>query len=168
VAAAVASAAAWRQREIGSGGSKAALRHGGGAAAARRHYQWRQRRRWGRMTKAAAVMVCGGEKKLFLRFLNFDVWRGGRLSGCLFVPAVFQEVRFYLNNLTYVRRGQYSCGVVLVFWFRREIVFGVTYVLSVQHSCAIVSVFLVVAGNCSLNENTFLQINLIGLLFMIL
>ncbi len=33
------------------------------------------------MTKAAAVMVCGGEKKLFLRFLNFDVWRGGRLSG---------------------------------------------------------------------------------------
>ncbi len=33
------------------------------------------------MTKAAAVMVCGGEKKLFLRFLNFDVWQGGRLSG---------------------------------------------------------------------------------------
>jgi hypothetical protein len=34
------------------------------------------------MTKAAVgVMVCGGEKKLFLRFLSFDVWRGGRLSG---------------------------------------------------------------------------------------
>jgi hypothetical protein len=46
-------------------------------------------------------------------------------------------------------------------------VYGVTYVLSVQHSCAVVSGFLVVAGNCSLNENTFLQKNLIGLLFMI-
>jgi hypothetical protein len=30
---------------------------------------------------------------------------------------------------------------VLVFWFWREIVFGVTYVLSVQYSCAVVSVF---------------------------
>jgi hypothetical protein len=43
--------------------------------------------------------------------------------------------------LTYVSRVQYSCGVVLVFWFLREIVFGVTYVLSVQYSCAVVSVF---------------------------
>jgi hypothetical protein len=44
--------------------------------------------------------------------------------------------------LTYVSRVQYSCGVVLVFWFWREIVFGVTYVLSVQYTCAVVSVFL--------------------------
>ena len=43
---------------------------------------------------------------------------------------------------TYVLRVQYSCGVVLVFWFWREIVFGVTYVLSVQYICAVVSVFL--------------------------
>jgi hypothetical protein len=42
---------------------------------------------------------------------------------------------------TYVLRVQYSCGVVLVFWFWQEIVFGVTYVLSVQYSCAVVSVF---------------------------
>ncbi len=42
---------------------------------------------------------------------------------------------------TYVLRVQYSCGVVLVFWFWGEIVFGVTYVLSVQYSCAVVSVF---------------------------
>ncbi len=42
---------------------------------------------------------------------------------------------------TYVLRVQYSCGVVLVFWFWREIVFGVTYVLSVQYSCAVDSVF---------------------------
>ncbi len=46
--------------------------------------------------------------------------------------------------LTYVSRVQYSCGIVLVFWFWWESVFGVTYVLSVQYSCAVV---LVVAGN---------------------
>jgi hypothetical protein len=47
---------------------------------------------------------------------------------------------------TYVLRVQYSCGIVLVFWFWGEIVFGVTYytylVFSVQYSCAVVSVFL--------------------------
>jgi hypothetical protein len=42
---------------------------------------------------------------------------------------------------TYELRVQYSCGVVLVFWLRREIVFGITYVLSVHYSCAVVSVF---------------------------
>jgi hypothetical protein len=42
---------------------------------------------------------------------------------------------------TYVLRVQFSCGVVLVFWFWREIVFDVTYVLSVQYRCAVVSVF---------------------------
>ena len=41
----------------------------------------------------------------------------------------------------HVLRVPYSCGVVLVFLFWREIVFGVTYVLSVQYSCAVVSVF---------------------------
>ncbi len=87
-------AATGRQREIGGGGSKAAPRHGGGVAAAWRHHQWRQRRRWGRMTKAAAVMVCGGEKKLFLRFLNFDVWQGGRLSGRPFCSRHIPRVRF--------------------------------------------------------------------------
>jgi hypothetical protein len=45
--------------------------------------------------------------------------------------------------LTYVSRVQYSGGVVLVFWFLREIVFGITtYVLSVQYTCAVVTVFL--------------------------
>jgi hypothetical protein len=43
--------------------------------------------------------------------------------------------------LTYVSRVKYICGIVLVFWFWREIVFGITYVLSVQYSCAVVSVF---------------------------
>ncbi len=42
---------------------------------------------------------------------------------------------------TFVLRVQYSCAVVLVFWFWWEIVFDVTYVLSVQCNCAVVSVF---------------------------
>ncbi len=59
--------------------------------------------------------------------------------------------------------AQYSCGVVLVFWFWQEIVLGITYILSVQYTCAVVGCvrFLVVAGdsvvagNSSQNENTF-------------
>jgi hypothetical protein len=44
--------------------------------------------------------------------------------------------------LTFVSiRVQYSCGIVLVFWFWREIVFGIIFVLSVQYTCAVVSVF---------------------------
>jgi hypothetical protein len=39
--------------------------------------------------------------------------------------------RFWFYILMYLEYIQYSCGVVLVFWFWREIVFGVTYVLSV-------------------------------------
>jgi hypothetical protein len=49
--------------------------------------------------------------------------------------------RFWFYITPYVLRVPYSYGVVLVFWFWREIVFG-TYVLSVQYSCAVVSVFL--------------------------
>jgi hypothetical protein len=63
--------------------------------------------------------------------------------------------------LTYISSVQYSCGVVLGFWFWREIVFGITYALSVQYTCAFGCVsFLVVAGksvvvgNSSQNENT--------------
>jgi hypothetical protein len=43
--------------------------------------------------------------------------------------------------LTYESRVQYSYGIVLVFWFWREIGFCVTYVLSVQYTCGVVSVF---------------------------
>ncbi len=63
---------------------------------------------------------------------------------------------------TYISRVQYSSGIVLVFWFWWEIVFGIRYVLSVQYTCAVGCVsFLVVAGNgvvagnSSQNENTF-------------
>ncbi len=44
-------------------------------------------------------------------------------------------------HTTYVLRIQYNCGVVLVFWYWREIVIDSTYVFSVQYSCAVVSVF---------------------------
>ena len=103
------------------------------------------------MTKAAAVMVCGGEKKLFLRFLKILIF--GEEAICpdgLFVPAVFREVRFYLNSLRYTLalRGleepffQLCCCVS--FWFRREIGFGCTYyyVLGVPYSCGVVLVCL--------------------------
>ncbi len=99
VTVAAALAAAWRQREIGGSGSKAAPRHGGGAAAARQHHQWQQRRQWGRMTKAAAVMVCGGEKKCFCIFSTLIIGKEVVCPDGLFVPAVFRESDFYLNSL---------------------------------------------------------------------
>ena len=82
---------------------------------------------------------------------------------CQFLVLAGNRFWFYLL-CTHVLRAQYSCGIVFVFWIWWEIVFGVTYVLSgsVQYSCAVVSVFFVVAGNCSLNENTFLQKILLG------
>ncbi len=58
---------------------------------------------------------------------------------CQFLVLAGNRFWFYIH--TYVLRVLYSCGVVSVFWFRQEIVFGVTYVLSVQYSCAVVSVF---------------------------
>ena len=71
-------------------------------------------------------------------------WAGGTFLPvvllCQFFVLAGNRFWFYLL-CTYVLRVQYSCGVVLVFWFWREIVFGVTYVLSVQYSCAVVSVF---------------------------
>jgi hypothetical protein len=72
------------------------------------------------------------------------VWAGGTFFTvvllCQFLVLEGNRFWFYLL-CTYVLRVHYSCGVMLVFWFWREIVFGVTYVLSVQYSCAVVSVF---------------------------
>ncbi len=66
---------------------------------------------------------------------------------------------------TYVLRVQYSCGVVLVFWFLQEIVFGVTYVLSVQYSCGVVSVFWLWREIDLKMRTRFYKKNLIGLLY---
>ncbi len=79
---------------------------------------------------------------------------------CVVVSVFWREKVLVLH--TYVLRVQYSCGVVLVFWFWQEIVFDVMQVPSVQYICAVVSFFLVVAGNSSQNENTFLQKTLLG------
>ncbi len=59
---------------------------------------------------------------------------------CQFLVLAGNRFRFYLP-CTYVPKVQCSCGVVLVFWFWREIAFVIMYVLSVQYSCVVVSVF---------------------------
>ena len=47
------------------------------------------------------LLGCRGEKKLFLRFLNFDVWQEGRLSGRPFCSRRIPRVRF-LSEQSYV------------------------------------------------------------------
>jgi hypothetical protein len=47
-------------------------------------------------------------------------------SSCAVVSVFGSGVKKILVLHTYVLRVQYSCGIVLVFWFWREIVFGVT------------------------------------------
>jgi hypothetical protein len=70
------------------------------------------------------------------------VWAGGTFFPvvllCQFLVLVGNR---FLVLHTYELKVQYNCGIVLVFWFCPETVFGVTYVLSVQYSCAVVSVF---------------------------
>jgi hypothetical protein len=67
-------------------------------------------------------------------------WRN-LFTSCAVVSVFFLTGnRFWFYIL--VLRVPYSCGVVLVTWFWREIVFCVMYILSVQYSCAVVSVFL--------------------------
>jgi hypothetical protein len=67
-------------------------------------------------------------------------WRNF-FSSCAVVSVFGSGGKWVLVLHTYVLRVQYSCGIVLVFWFWWEIVVGVTYVLSIQYSCAVVSVF---------------------------
>ncbi len=87
---------------------------------------------------------------------------------CCCVSFLVSGGKKVLVLLTYLSRVQYSYGIVLVFWFWWEIVFGVTYVLIVQYSCVVVSVFLVVAENSSQTENTFDFLNfLLGIFIMI-
>ncbi len=72
--------------------------------------------------------------------------------------------RFWFYILMYLEY-KYSCGVVLVFWFWWEIVFGFTYVLSVQYSCAVVSVVWLWREIDLKMGTRFYQKNLIGLLY---
>ncbi len=92
-------AAAWRQSGISGSSSEAAPRHGSGAVAARLCHQWRWQWLWGRMTKAAVVMVWWSKKKCLS---IFSILMFGREAVCpdgLFVLAIFQESGFYLNSL---------------------------------------------------------------------
>jgi hypothetical protein len=78
---------------------------------------------------------------------NCCAWAGGTFFPVVLLCQFFGSgEKLVLVLHTYVLRVQYSCGIVLVFWFWPEIVFNVTYytylVLSVQCSCAVVSVFL--------------------------
>jgi hypothetical protein len=66
-------------------------------------------------------------------------WRNF-FSSCAVVSVFGSGRKLVLVLQTCVLSVQYSCGVVLFFWFWREIVFVVMYVLSVQYSCAVVSV----------------------------
>jgi hypothetical protein len=79
---------------------------------------------------------------------------------CAVVSVFSSGEKSVLVLHTYVLRVQYNCGVVLVFWSWREIVIDFMHVLLFSGVS-----FLVVAGNSSQNENTFLQKNLIGLLY---
>jgi hypothetical protein len=94
-------------------------------------------------------------------------WRNFFSSCAVSQVLVLAGNRFWFYLLcTYVLRVQYSCGVVLVFRFWREIVFGVTYILSVQYSCVVVSVFSL-WREIVLKLRTRFYKKLIGLLFMI-
>ncbi len=49
------------------------------------------------------------------------------LSSCAVVSVFSSGGKLVMVLHTYVLRVRYSCGVVLVFWFWREVVFGVKY-----------------------------------------
>ncbi len=81
---------------------------------------------------------------------------------CQFLVLVGNRFWFYLL-CTYVLRVQYSCGVILAFWFWREIVFGVTLYNTVVRLCQFFG-----CGRKLFSKWEHVSIkNLIGLLFMI-
>ncbi len=70
---------------------------------------------------------------------------------CMCVSFWFwQEIGFSLH--THVLRVQYSCGVVLVFWLRREIVIGVYFVLPPKQS-GVLECMSVTISHILKNEN---------------
>jgi hypothetical protein len=78
------------------------------------------------------------EKQIHLLHVG---WRNLSSSCAVYCVSFWfwREIGFGLH--THVLRVQSSCGVVVVFWLRWEIDFGVTYIFSVQYSCAVMSVF---------------------------
>ncbi len=103
-------------------------------------------------------------KQKLMKHLLCMGWRNF-FSSCGFVSVFGSGGKQVLILYTYVLRVQYSYGVVLVFL----VLVGNSFWCYVRTQCTIqlfncVS-FLVVAGNCSLNETTFLQKKIIGLLY---
>jgi hypothetical protein len=85
---------------------------------------------------------------------------------CQFLVLAGNWFWFYiLMYLEYY--NTYNCGVVLVFWFWREIVLNVTYVFSVQYSCAVVSVFWLWRELVLKMRTRFYKKNLLGYFIMI-
>ncbi len=76
------------------------------------------------MACARVLRESSGWRTNILRSICTILRRNKNLNANIFLDGA---------RCTYVLRVQYSCGVVLVFWFWREIVFGVTCVLSVQY-----------------------------------
>ncbi len=93
-------------------------------------------------------------------------WRNF-FSSCAVVSVFGSGGEQVLVLHTYVFRVQYSCGVVLVLWFWREIVFGVTYVFRVQYSCMVVSVFQLWREIVFKMRTRFYKKILLGYFFMI-
>jgi hypothetical protein len=124
--------------------------------------QWLPRRGWrafdggddGGDTKDTAARVTTGERGMMVatghglcvcfgrpqKIRKSCAWAGGTFFQMCCCVSFWFGFTFLRITIRYLR-VQYSCGVLLVFWFWREIVFGVTYVLSLQYSCAVVSVF---------------------------
>ncbi len=70
------------------------------------------------------------------------LWAGGAFFQlCCCVSFLVSGRKLVLVLVNYISWVQYSCGVLLVFWFWGEILFGITYVFSVQYTCVVVSVF---------------------------
>ena len=70
---------------------------------------------------------------MFFMYLCLPTYeRGQKLKKIFWRTQKAQFIYSYdsIVHSTHMLLVPYSCGVVLVFWFWREIVFGVTYVLS--------------------------------------
>jgi hypothetical protein len=114
-----------------------------------------------------------------------NIWTRGFTIAFVFAVAVFETqnrspentlnfVTFSeflthpcVHHTTFVLSVPYRCGVVLIFWFWREIVFDVTYVLSVQYSCAVASVFCLWWEIVLKMRTRFYNIILLGYFIMI-
>ncbi len=93
-------------------------------------------------------------------------WRNC-FSSCAVVSVFGSGGEQVLVLHTYILTVQYSCGGVLVFWFWREIVFGVKYVFSVHYSCTVVSVFWLWREIVFKMRTRFYKKVLLGYFFMI-